>query len=91
MKIYLREIKQVKKAGTKTVWETINDHNEEIDIRIYGLLSDKRTMKSFRSMGGSEYAEMGYTCNGYKLVRLTSTSPNKERRIIREFDFISKL
>ena len=66
MKIYLREIKQVKKEGTKTVWETISDHNKEIDRQKYGLLSDTKTMQYFRRIGGSEYAEMGYTSEGYK-------------------------
>ena len=44
-------------------------------------------MKFFRSLGGSESATWAYTEAGYKVVKLVSTSPNKQQKTIREFTF----
>jgi N-acetyl-anhydromuramyl-L-alanine amidase AmpD len=43
----------------------------------------------FRRLGGSESVQRAYTCYGYKVDKLTSTSPDKQTKVIREFNFKS--
>ena len=45
------------------------------------------TLKWFRRLGGSETAERGYTERGYLIVKLTSTSPDRQNKTIRTFKF----
>lgn len=42
----------------------------------------------FRSLGGSERTVCSYTCRGYKAVKLTSISPDRQNKKIYEFEFI---
>ena len=60
---------------------------KEITEREYNLLTNEDTIKAFRRGGGKEHAIRCYTCRGYNIVKLTSTSPSGETRIIREFKF----
>ena len=43
------------------------------------------TLRWFRRIGGSEYAERSYTPFGYIVTRLISTSPNRMTRHVRTF------
>jgi len=43
------------------------------------------TLRWFRRIGGSEYAERSYTPVGYIVTRLVSTSPDHEIRHVRTF------
>ncbi|MHA1784085.1 MAG: hypothetical protein ACTSVE_02705, partial [Candidatus Helarchaeota archaeon] len=60
---------------------------EEITETQYKNICSDDTLKWFRRLGGSESAQRGYTCRGYRVVKLTSTSPNKQSKTIREFKF----
>ena len=79
--------KQEKKAGTKTVFITTEKTVEVITDKTYNRHTCEDTLKCFRRMGGSEYVSREYTCRGYNIVKSISTSPCKEKRTIRTFDF----
>jgi len=80
--------KQVK-AG-KVTYKTEETDTKEITREQYRNITEDDTLKWFRRLGGSETATKGYTCDGYKTIKLISTSPNKEQRTVREFNFIYK-
>jgi hypothetical protein len=41
--------------------------------------------KFFRKLGGTETVNRNYTCRGYMPVKLTSKSPDKATKVVREF------
>jgi hypothetical protein len=86
MKIKLTKISYEKKAGTKTVWVETEREKREITEEQYKNIID--AVPFFRRLGGSEYLERGYTECGYRVVRILSTSPNKECRVERRFNFV---
>ena len=61
---------------------------ETITERQYRNITDEKTMRFFRRLGGSEYAERNYTCNGYIITRLISCNPDRTERVERTFNFI---
>jgi hypothetical protein len=69
--------------------ETRNGVTEvsEITETQYNNITNDDTLKWFRRLGGTETATRGYTERGYNVVKLISTSPNKDTRVIREFSF----
>jgi hypothetical protein len=69
--------------------ETRNGVTEvsEITQTQYNNITSDDTLKWFRRLGGTETATRGYTERGYNVVKLISTSPNKDTRVIREFSF----
>jgi hypothetical protein len=77
----------VKNPNTKTTYILESSEVEIIDEKMHGMTTSEATCKSFRSWGGSETVERAYTSQGYKVVKLTSTSPNKQTKIIRTFKF----
>lgn len=79
--------KLVKNPNTKTTYTEVSKTEEEIDLEQYHNITNKDTMTWFRRLGGSETATKAYTSQGYKTVKLISTSPNKEHKTIREFKF----
>ena len=81
------KIKLVKNPNTKTTYLEESRGVEEITETQYNNICSDDTLKWFRRLGGSESAERGYTCRGYRVVKLTSTSPNKQSKTIREFKF----
>ena len=87
MQIEMLKIKLVKNPNTKTTYLEESRGVEEITETQYKNICSDDTLKWFRRLGGSESAERGYTCRGYKVVKLTSTSPNKQSKTIREFKF----
>jgi hypothetical protein len=87
IQITLTTTEQVKNPNTKTSYKTVSTETKNIDSRQHHLITNDDTCKWFRRLGGSESKTMGYTCDGYKCVKLISTSPNKEIKKIREFDF----
>ena len=88
--IYLTTTKQEKKEGTKTVFVTVSTKTQEVTREQHRNATEEGTVKYFRRLGGSETIERGYTSQGYNVVKITSTSPDKERRTIREYDFDSE-
>jgi len=73
------------KEGTKTVYVETEKQYSFIDETEYNNIVDSSPF--FRRLGGSETATKNYTCRGYKVVQLVSKSPDRQRKIVRTFDF----
>jgi hypothetical protein len=76
-----------KKQGTKNGWNIVESETTDVTSQQHHNATNDDTLKWFRRLGGSESKQMSYTCNGYKCTKLTSTSPNKENKTIREYNF----
>lgn len=87
IKITLNEKRFSKNPNTKTTYFLTEEKTREITEREYQNIASSDTLKFFRRLGGSESAIYGYTCNGYKITKLTSTSPDKSIKVIRKFNF----
>lgn len=66
-------------------WELGGTETEIVDLKTVERIAD--SVRFFRRLGGTERIERGYTCAGYKPVKLTSTSPNKIGRTVRKFNY----
>lgn len=77
----------LKNPDTKTTFLTRDEASESITRTQYNNIINDDTLKWFRRLGGSETAERSYTCRGYNVTKLTSTSPDREIKIIRKFKF----
>ena len=77
--------KMVKKEGTKTVWVTDSKEVKNIDEQSYNNIVNAKNF--MRNLGGRETHQKGYTFKGYKVVKIISTSPDKQNRTIYNFDF----
>jgi hypothetical protein len=78
-----------KNPNTKTSYLTESVKERLLTEKQYNLTVNEETLKWFRNLGGSETAQRSYTSYGYVVYQLTSTSPDKEIKNIREFQFIS--
>jgi len=78
-------IKQVLKAGTKTVYQTVETTEKVISEEEYN--NGVNSSPFFRRLGGSEYHVKTYTQHGYKTYKLISKSPDRQNKTIRIFDF----
>lgn len=76
-----------KKAGTKNAYREVSKEVTEVTKRQHELTTNDDTCKWFRRLGGSESATRGYTCAGYVVVKLVSTSPDRESKTVREYKF----
>ena len=77
-----------KNPSTKTTFKVLDEVTEVIPRERYEFITKPETLAWFRFVGGTETAERSYTCRGYNITRLTSTSPDKQIKVIREFKFI---
>ena len=80
--------KQVKNPLTKTTYITQSIEKSLLTEREYNLTVNDDTLSWFRRLGGTETAQRSHTSYGYKCYKLTSTSPNRQDKTIREFQFI---
>jgi hypothetical protein len=87
MQVTLKTTKLVKKENTKTVYNVESIETKQIDWEQYKNIIDPKTSQFMRRLGGSESITKGYTCRGYNVVKVVSTSPDKENRTIRQFEF----
>ena len=62
---------------------TLNKVIKTINEEVYNNMTSKETIKFFRDLGGTEKA----TRKGGRVTRLVSTSPSRELRTIRTFEF----
>jgi hypothetical protein len=85
--IILTQKEYTKNPNTKTTYLFNCQESREITEKEFFNMTNADTLKFFRRLGGSESAIFGYTCNGYKVTRLTSTSPDKQTKIVRTFNF----
>lgn len=76
-----------KNPNTKTTYILESTEVENIDEKTHGMTTSEATCKTFRRWGGSETVERAYTNQGCKVVKLTSTSPDKKTKIVRTFKF----
>lgn len=88
--IILNSKEYSKNPNTKTTYVLESEKTKEISEREYHLITCDDTQKYFRRLRGSETATYGYTCQGYKVTKLISKSPNRETKIVRTFKFISE-
>jgi hypothetical protein len=89
IQIELTEKRFIKNPKTKTSYILESTETEIIDERKFNLITNDDTCKFFRRLGGSESKQMNYTCLGYKCTKLTSTSPDRQIKKVREFNFTS--
>lgn len=85
--IELTKTEQTKNPNTKTTYNTNNVIKELIDEKQYNNITSNDTLKWFRRLGGTETVQRCYTSAGYKVYKLTSTSPNRQQKNIREFEY----
>ena len=87
-RIELTEVRMEKNPNTKTTFDVVDESNRVITEQNYKNIVSDDTIKFFRRLGGRESVTRGYTRVGYLVVRLVSTSPDRQSKTIREFDFI---
>jgi len=87
--ILMTQTKFKKNPDTKTTYILEETEQREISLKQYQNITNEKTLKWFRSLGGSESAQRGYTSRGYLITKLTSTGPKKKIKFVREFDFDS--
>lgn len=85
--ITLTTTKLEKNPNTKTTYIEVNKTVEDIDFEQYDNITNKDTLAWFRRLGGTETATKAYTSQGYKTVKVVSTSPDKQNKTVREFEF----
>jgi len=83
--ITLNEVRQEKNPNTKTTYVTVENKVEVISEKQYDNYIN--SIPFFRRFGGSESVVKAYTCAGYKVYKLTSKSPDRLTKVIREFKF----
>jgi len=89
IKIILTQKEYSKNPNTKTTYIFEGEEVREISEKEHDLITNEETQKYFRRLRGTETANYGYTCNGYKVTKLTSTNPDKTTKIVRTFKFIN--
>lgn len=72
------------KDGKK--WSIVNEESLKIDLKTVD--NYETSLGFFRRLGGYEKVERGYTCAGYKPVKLTSINPDKTTKIVRTLNYI---
>ena len=65
-------------------WELVEQDKQEVDYDIYLNIIDRRF---FKALGGIERSSRSYTPRGYRVTKQTSISPDRNTKIIFEFDF----
>jgi hypothetical protein len=76
-----------KKAGTKTAYKVVKVETKKVTDREHQLATNSDTLKWFRRLGGSEHVTRSYTCVGYVVTQLISTSSDRNTKIRREYTF----
>lgn len=74
---------EYKKNGNK--WEEVKQEVKEINKEFYKNVIESK--KFFTNLGGYERHEKSYTCEGYIVTKVTSISPQKEYKTVRQFNF----
>ena len=87
-KIIETSTKFTKKAGTKNAFQQTEQTVREISDKQHQSTTCEETVKWFRRLGGSETVQRSYTCAGYLVTKLISTSPDREIKHVREYKFL---
>lgn len=84
--ITLTETRQILKDGTKTVY--IDSEVKPVkEITEEHYTNYVESAPFFRRLGGVVTLTRGYTCQGYKVVKIVSKSPDRTEKVIRVFNF----
>ena len=83
IKITLTETRFTKNPNTKTTYIV---ESNEVTQKQHDLTTNDDTCKGFRRIGGSETKQMNYTCLGYVCTKLTSISPDRQTKVVREYN-----
>jgi len=86
-KIFMTKTEYKKDPTTKTTYFVDEVEEREISRTVYNNITSDKTLKFYRSLGGSETAQKSYTCAGYLTTRLTSVSPDKKQKNVYQFKF----
>ena len=73
------------KEGTKTAYQLIKTEEKEMPESNYKNYIDAAPF--FRRLGGSETLERSYTCAGYLVNKITSKSPDRQKKNVAKFYF----
>ena len=84
--ITLTETRLTKNPNTKTTYIVDSKKIETVTEKQHDLTTNDNTCKGFRRLGGSETKQMNYTCLGYICTKLTSISPDKQTKVVREYN-----
>lgn len=79
-------LERQEKQGSK--WVTTETETKTISKLFYYNVTDEKAIRFFRNLGGIETVQRDYTKMGYIPVRILSTSPNRQTRIIRSFEIL---
>jgi hypothetical protein len=85
--IELTTTKLEKNPNTKTTYNIVEKTVEVVDEEKHRLATCDETVKWFRRRGGKETVTRAYTCAGFKVVKVVITSPCKQLKTIREYNF----
>ena len=85
--ITLTETRLIKNPNTKTTYIVESREVKEVTERQHNLCTNNDTVKWFRRIGGKETVQRSYTNAGYLVTKLISTSPDKQTKIVREYEF----
>ena len=86
IKITLIETRLSKNPNTKTTYIVDSKKIETVTEKQHRLTTCDDTVKWFRRIGGSETVQRSYTCLGYVCTKLTSTSPDRQTKVVREYN-----
>ena len=78
-------IKHYQKNGTK--WIETDSTTSDITEEHYHNATDPATVRFFRNLGGYERVEKSYTFAGYVPIRITSISPCRTEKTVRDYQF----
>lgn len=87
IKIIQTTTRFIKNPNTKTTYIQTEQETRECTETEHKNATSKETMQWFKRLGGSESRVMAYTCNGYKCIKSVSTSPDRQNKTVREYDF----
>ena len=86
LKITLTTQHYTKNPNTKKSYILEETYTNEITKEQYNNIVTSASF--FRRLGGTVTQQRAYTCNGYNVIKDTATSPDKQNKTVRSFQFI---
>lgn len=74
------------KQGSR--WITVETETKTVSNWFYDNITDEKAIRFFRRLGGIETVQRDYTKMGYLPVRVLSTSPDRQTRVIYNFEIL---
>ena len=71
------------KIGSR--WKVVDSKTQDVTKEQHNNATAPETVRFFRNLGGYERVERAYTYAGYIPVKVTSISPDRRERTIREY------